>query len=163
MRVPSPTPPGAPLPEGCGVASREAVLDALRTVYDPEIPVNIYDLGLIYRLDIGKDGNVSIDMTLTAPACPVAGAMPRTVAEAVAAVAGGWRSGGRTGLGTLVVARPHDRRRQAGPGPVVAMQAALLWDARMISEAEVLRVFPTFVWKAQLKPEIHRGSPTDEA
>ena len=79
---------GAPLPEGCGVASREAVIDALRTVCDPEIPVNIYDLGLIYRLDIGKDGNVSIDMTLTAPACPVAGAMPRTVAEAVAAVDG---------------------------------------------------------------------------
>lgn len=79
---------GAPLPEGCGVASREAVIDSLRTVCDPEIPVNIYDLGLIYRLDIGKDGNVSIDMTLTAPACPVAGAMPRTVAEAVAAVDG---------------------------------------------------------------------------
>lgn len=79
---------GAPLPEGCGVASREAVIDALRTVCDPEIPVNIYDLGLIYRLDIGKDGNVSIDMTLTAPACPVAGAMPGTVAEAVAAVDG---------------------------------------------------------------------------
>ena len=79
---------GAPLPEGCGVASREAVIDALRTVCDPEIPVNIYDLGLIYRLDIGKDGNVSIDMTLTAPACPVAGAMPRQVAEAVAVVGG---------------------------------------------------------------------------
>ena len=79
---------GAPLPEGCGVASREAVIDSLRTVCDPEIPVNIYDLGLIYRLDIGKDGNVSIDMTLTAPGCPVAGAMPRTVAEAVAAVDG---------------------------------------------------------------------------
>ena len=79
---------GAPLPEGCGAASREAVIDALRTVCDPEIPVNIYDLGLIYRLDIGKDGNVSIDMTLTAPGCPVAGAMPRTVAEAVAAVDG---------------------------------------------------------------------------
>ena len=79
---------GAPLPEGCGVASREAVIDALRTVCDPEIPVNIYDLGLIYRLDIGPDGNVSIDMTLTAPGCPVAGAMPGTVAEAVAAVEG---------------------------------------------------------------------------
>lgn len=79
---------GVPLPEGCGIASREAVIDALRTVCDPEIPVNIYDLGLIYRLDIGMDGKVSIDMTLTAPACPVAGAMPRTVAKAVAAVAG---------------------------------------------------------------------------
>jgi FeS assembly SUF system protein len=79
---------GRPLPEGCGVAAREAVIDALRTVCDPEIPVNIYDLGLIYRLDIGDHGNVSIGMTLTAPACPVAGAMPHQVAEAVAAVAG---------------------------------------------------------------------------
>lgn len=79
---------GLRLLEGCPVASREAVIDALRTVCDPEIPVSIYDLGLVYRLDIGKDGNVSIDMTLTAPACPVAGAMPQAVAEAVAAVAG---------------------------------------------------------------------------
>lgn len=67
---------------------RERVLDALKTVYDPEIPVNIYDLGLIYRLDVDDDGNVEVDMTLTAPGCPVAGEMPGMVRQAVEGVAG---------------------------------------------------------------------------
>jgi FeS assembly SUF system protein len=58
---------------------RENLIAALRTIYDPEIPVNIYDLGLIYALDIAPDGQVNIDMTLTAPACPVAGTFPATV------------------------------------------------------------------------------------
>lgn len=79
---------GSPLAEGAAVADREAVVDALRTVHDPEIPVNIYELGLIYGLEIDDKGNVSIDMTLTAPACPVAGEMPQWVADAVAAVEG---------------------------------------------------------------------------
>lgn len=79
---------GAPLAPGAAVASNDAVIAALRTVHDPEIPVNIYDLGLIYDLRLGADGNVAIDMTLTAPACPVAGAMPQQVANAVAAVPG---------------------------------------------------------------------------
>lgn len=65
-----------------------AVTDALRGVYDPEIPVNIYDLGLIYRCEVSPDGNVEIDMTLTAPACPVAGEMPGMVESAVKAVTG---------------------------------------------------------------------------
>ncbi len=65
---------------------REAILDALRTVHDPEIPVNIYDLGLIYDLDIGADGSVKAQMTLTTPACPVAGMMPQQVADAIALV-----------------------------------------------------------------------------
>jgi FeS assembly SUF system protein len=52
-------------------------------VHDPEIPVNIFDLGLIYRIDIDGEGNVAIDMTLTAPGCPVAGEMPGWVADAV--------------------------------------------------------------------------------
>jgi FeS assembly SUF system protein len=60
-----------------------AVIDVLRGIYDPEIPVNIYDLGLIYRLDIDDDGNVAIRMTLTTPACPVAGSMPGQVECAV--------------------------------------------------------------------------------
>ncbi|HEX8987287.1 MAG TPA: SUF system Fe-S cluster assembly protein [Rhodocyclaceae bacterium] len=64
------------------------VIDALRTVFDPEIPVNIYDLGLIYRLEVGSDGNVAIDMTLTAPGCPVAQTFPGTVADAVRSVEG---------------------------------------------------------------------------
>src|SRR3546814_17606832 len=62
--------------------------DLIRQVYDPEIPVNIFDLGLIYTLDIHSDGSVAIEMTLTAPACPVAGEMPQQVAEAVAGSAG---------------------------------------------------------------------------
>lgn len=79
---------GRPLPAGTPAASEEAIIDALKTVYDPEIPVNLYDLGLIYRLERAANGDVAIDMTLTAPACPVAGTMPGKVAEAVAAVPG---------------------------------------------------------------------------
>ena len=55
---------------------RMAVIDALRGVYDPEIPVNIYELGLIYRCDVSADGKVEIDMTLTAPACPASRRRP---------------------------------------------------------------------------------------
>ncbi len=79
---------GEPLAPGTTVAGREAAIEALQSVYDPEIPVNIYDLGLIYELDIAGDGSVAIEMTLTAPGCPVAGEMPGQVAEAVAAVPG---------------------------------------------------------------------------
>jgi FeS assembly SUF system protein len=67
---------------------RQAVIDALRGIHDPEIPVNIYDLGLIYRLDIDDDGNVAIEMTLTTPGCPVAGSMPGQVECAVREVPG---------------------------------------------------------------------------
>lgn len=67
---------------------REPIIAALRTVHDPEIPVNIYDLGLIYTIDIASNGDVGIDMTLTAPACPVAGMMPIMVREAVQKVEG---------------------------------------------------------------------------
>ena len=79
---------GSPLADGAAPAGRDAVIKALETVYDPEIPVNVYELGLIYGLEIGEDGKVSIDMSLTAPACPVAGEMPQWVADAVAAVEG---------------------------------------------------------------------------
>ncbi len=64
------------------------IVKALKTVYDPEIPADIYELGLIYRVDISDDGLVEIDMTLTAPGCPVAGEMPIWVKNAVAAVPG---------------------------------------------------------------------------
>jgi FeS assembly SUF system protein len=67
---------------------REAIIDAIRTVYDPEIPVNLYDLGLIYRLDILENGVVDVEMTLTAPGCPVAGEMPLQVQAAVETVEG---------------------------------------------------------------------------
>ena len=67
---------------------REQIVAALRNIYDPEIPVNIYDLGLIYSLDIDPEGNVALQMTLTAPGCPVAQTFPMTVEAAVAAVPG---------------------------------------------------------------------------
>lgn len=66
----------------------EDIVGALKTVYDPEIPCDIYELGLIYKVDIEDDRSVAIDMTLTAPGCPVAGEMPGWVADAVGAVAG---------------------------------------------------------------------------
>jgi FeS assembly SUF system protein len=86
-----PSPGTAEPPAAGGAAPAElqmAVVDALRGVYDPEIPVNIHELGLIYRCDVAADGNVEIDMTLTAPACPVAGEMPGVVENAVRAVPG---------------------------------------------------------------------------
>jgi FeS assembly SUF system protein len=64
------------------------IIAALKTVYDPEIPSDIYELGLIYRVDIDDARNVAIDMTLTAPGCPVAGEMPGWVENAVSLVAG---------------------------------------------------------------------------
>jgi FeS assembly SUF system protein len=64
------------------------IVAALKTVYDPEIPVDIYELGLIYKVDVSDDKFVTIDMTLTAPACPVAGEMPSWVENAVATVGG---------------------------------------------------------------------------
>ncbi len=62
------------------------IIDALMEVKDPEIPVNIYDLGLIYSIEIHSEGNVDITMSLTAPGCPVAGEMPKQVAQKVASV-----------------------------------------------------------------------------
>ena len=79
---------GEPLAPEAEPAPRDLIVEAIRTVFDPEIPVNIYDLGLIYELDQAADGSVRIDMTLTAPACPVAGILPGEVAQAVASVEG---------------------------------------------------------------------------
>lgn len=67
---------------------KEQVIQALRAVYDPEIPVNIYDLGLIYRLAVDEDGKVEVDMTLTAPHCPVAESFPGQVEAMVRQVPG---------------------------------------------------------------------------
>ena len=64
------------------------IIAALKSVYDPEIPADIYELGLIYKVDIEDDRTVKIDMTLTAPGCPVAGEMPGWVQNAVAGVEG---------------------------------------------------------------------------
>ena len=66
----------------------EDLIVALKTVFDPEIPVDVYELGLIYRVDVDDSRFVSIDMTLTAPGCPVAGEMPTWVENAVSSVPG---------------------------------------------------------------------------
>ena len=79
---------GTPLAAGAAPATTDAIIDGLRTVYDPEIPVNIYDLGLIYDLQVTTDGVVCVEMTLTAPNCPVAELIPQQVADAVAGVEG---------------------------------------------------------------------------
>lgn len=67
---------------------REQIVAALKKVYDPEMPVNIYELGLIYGIEIAEDGQVGIRMTLTAPNCPVAGTLPGEVERAVRGVPG---------------------------------------------------------------------------
>lgn len=66
----------------------ERIIHALKGVFDPELPVNVYDLGLIYGLDVSNEGHVHITMTLTAPNCPVADQIPRDIAAAVQAVEG---------------------------------------------------------------------------
>ena len=71
-----------------GGALYEAVIDALKEIYDPEIPVNIYDLGLIYGVEVTDDGHVAITMTLTTPHCPVAESMPGEVELRVGSVPG---------------------------------------------------------------------------
>jgi len=68
--------------------SEEAVIEAIATVYDPEIPVNIYELGLVYAVEVDDDGRVKVEMTLTAPACPSAQELPEQVREAVLTVPG---------------------------------------------------------------------------
>ncbi len=64
------------------------VIDVLKTIFDPEIPVNIYDLGLIYKVEVDVEGNVAVQMTLTAPGCPVAESMPVEVAAKIETIPG---------------------------------------------------------------------------
>jgi FeS assembly SUF system protein len=70
------------------VALQDQITEVLRTCYDPEIPVNIYDLGLIYDIKVEPDGQVCVNMTLTAPGCPVAGSLPGEVEEKISALPG---------------------------------------------------------------------------
>jgi FeS assembly SUF system protein len=99
--APTPAAPDAPkaaAPPQSGVADGEASADmarltdeivtAIKTVYDPEIPADVYELGLIYRIDIADDRSVNVDMTLTTPNCPSAQELPTMVENAVASVAG---------------------------------------------------------------------------
>jgi len=83
---PSAAPAAAPSPEHDQL--KDDLVAALKTVFDPEIPVDIYELGLIYRLDVDEARNIEVDMTLTAPGCPVAGDMPGWVENAVSSVPG---------------------------------------------------------------------------
>jgi len=83
--VTAPTPDTQPVPEA---ELRENIIAAMRTVYDPEIPVNIYDIGLIYELNIDPSGHVGVKMTLTSPMCPAAETLPPEVERKVAAVPG---------------------------------------------------------------------------
>lgn len=77
-----------PVQEFKALPLKSSIIEALREVYDPEIPVNIYDLGLIYDISIEGEGDVKITMTLTAPGCPVAGILPGQVEQAASSVEG---------------------------------------------------------------------------
>lgn len=77
-----------PIPDDEIERIKNDITAAIKTVYDPEIPVDIYELGLIYKVDIENDRSVHVEMTLTSPACPVAGEMPEWVVNAVVAVDG---------------------------------------------------------------------------
>lgn len=79
---------GEKLKDGVPVASKDDVIDALKLVFDPEINVDVYNLGLIYKIEISFDGNVFIEMTLTSPTCPMAEEIPHWVADSVASVEG---------------------------------------------------------------------------
>ena len=79
---------GAPIQEGVAKADREAIIEALKTVSDPEIMINIWDMGLVYKIEQKENADVYIEMTVTSPMCPVAGILPQQAADAVAGVEG---------------------------------------------------------------------------
>jgi FeS assembly SUF system protein len=91
QKAPEPNPES---PDGVATAAAEPsdveneIVEALKTVFDPEIPVNIYEMGLIYDIDIQAEGAVQVKMTLTSPGCPVAGSLPGEVRDKVAGVPG---------------------------------------------------------------------------
>lgn len=89
-------------------ALTDKLIAAFKSVYDPEIPVDIFELGLIYRVDVSDDRDVVVDMTLTAPGCPVAGEMPGWVQDAVEAV-----EGVRSGTVNLVFEPPWDQTKMS--------------------------------------------------
>ena len=79
---------GKILAKNTTIATKEDIIEATKTVYDPEIPINIYDLGLVYDINQKDNGDIHIDMSLTAPGCPVAEILPQQVADAVAGLEG---------------------------------------------------------------------------
>jgi FeS assembly SUF system protein len=88
MEAPAPQGAASALPEAEIARLTDDIVGGLKTVFDPEIPADIYELGLIYRIDIADDRKVTIDMTLTTPNCPAAQELPVMVENAVASVAG---------------------------------------------------------------------------
>jgi len=79
---------GENLSKDASLADTKDVIEAIKTVFDPELPINVYDLGLIYDIKQENNGDLHIDMSLTAPGCPVAGILPQQVADAAASVKG---------------------------------------------------------------------------
>ena len=79
---------GEPLKKGAKKATKEDIITAIKSVQDPELMINIYDLGLIYEINQKENGDVDVVMTLTSPTCPLAGDMPKMVANAVSSVPG---------------------------------------------------------------------------
>ncbi len=90
----APQPPAVPKPSAADAGPvdvgeiKDKIVEAVRTCFDPEIPVNIYELGLIYDVDVAESGDVKIKMTLTSPACPAAGSLPPDVQDKVSAIPG---------------------------------------------------------------------------
>ncbi len=106
------------------------ILDAIRTVFDPEIPVNILELGLIYDVIVDASGVAGIRMTLTAPGCPAAQALPVEVADKAKSVPGDHRRQGGRGLGAGLDQGPDVRRREAATRDVVTrLYAATLQES----------------------------------
>jgi FeS assembly SUF system protein len=106
------------------------IVGALKTVYDPEIPADIYELGLIYKIDIDDDRNVAVEMTLTAPGCPVAGEMPIWVENAVSAVAGV----GQVSV-KLTFEPPWDQSRMSDEARLAGALLAKAWWVPMAASA----------------------------
>lgn len=79
---------GTPKKEGVETSSREEIIEALKTVSDPEIMINIWDMGLVYKIEQKANADVYIEMTVTSPMCPVAGVLPQQAAEAVSSLEG---------------------------------------------------------------------------
>ena len=79
---------GNPLPQNMQKAKMFDIIEQIRTVSDPEIPINVYDMGLIYKIEQNDNGDIYIEMTLTAPTCPIAGVLPQQVADATAQTQG---------------------------------------------------------------------------
>lgn len=98
----------SPLPQAELDRLTDDLIEALKSVYDPEIPVDIYELGLVYKVDVSDDRDVLVEMTLTAPGCPVAGEMPGWVKDAVEKV-----EGVRSGVVNLVFEPPWDPSRMS--------------------------------------------------